>query len=300
MSHRFRPAALAALLLALGLSSAAAQNRTTDRAGLLVTPQWLRAHLAEPGLVILQVGQPATYAREHIAGARFVRLQDVSAPRDSTRPDLEMPEDDSLRADLERLGIGDNSRIVVVFSDEWMSPSTRVIFTLAYAGLAERASLLDGGLVAWKDAGFPVTADVPGPARGRVTLHVNRDLIVDHAYVQALRAGPHIRLIDARDSVFYAGPSRGDMPSGHIAGAVSLPFTTMANDSDVFYPRAELERRFQAAGVQPGDTVIAYCHIGQQATMLLFGARLTGHPVRLYDGSMHDWLERHLPIEGGR
>jgi thiosulfate/3-mercaptopyruvate sulfurtransferase len=54
---------------------------------------------------------------------------------------------------------------------------------------------------------------------------------------------------------------------------------------------------FDAAGVQPGDTVAAYCHVGGQATMVLLAARLLGHPVRLYDGSMADWNERTLPLE---
>jgi thiosulfate/3-mercaptopyruvate sulfurtransferase len=54
---------------------------------------------------------------------------------------------------------------------------------------------------------------------------------------------------------------------------------------------------FADAGVAPGDTVVAYCHIGQQATALLFAARIAGHPVKLYDGSFTEWEEKKLPIE---
>ncbi len=44
--------------------------------------------------------------------------------------------------------------------------------------------------------------------------------------------------------------------------------------------------------------VIGYCHIGQQATAMLFAARTLGHEVRLYDGSFEDW-SRHTeyPVE---
>ena len=61
---------------------------------------------------------------------------------------------------------------------------------------------------------------------------------------------------------------------------------------------AELRGLFTAAGVKPGDTVIAYCHIGQQATAALFAARTLGHKVLLYDGSFEDW-SRHdgFPVE---
>jgi thiosulfate/3-mercaptopyruvate sulfurtransferase len=45
--------------------------------------------------------------------------------------------------------------------------------------------------------------------------------------------------------------------------------------------------------------VITYCHIGQQATAVLFAARLLGHPVLLYDGSFEDWSRRDgWPVDG--
>ena len=51
------------------------------------------------------------------------------------------------------------------------------------------------------------------------------------------------------------------------------------------------------AGVEPNDTVVTYCHIGQQATATLFGALTLGHKVLLYDGSFEDWVRRDLPVE---
>jgi len=50
--------------------------------------------------------------------------------------------------------------------------------------------------------------------------------------------------------------------------------------------------------VQPRDTVVGYCHIGQQATGMLFAARSLGHPVLLYDGSFEDWsAHADYPVE---
>ena len=42
--------------------------------------------------------------------------------------------------------------------------------------------------------------------------------------------------------------------------------------------------------------MVGYCFIGQYATAMLFGARLLGHTVKLYDGSMQDWNNRGLPL----
>jgi hypothetical protein len=48
---------------------------------------------------------------------------------------------------------------------------------------------------------------------------------------------------------------------------------------------------FTAAGVKPGDTVVTYCHIGQQATAA-FAARTLGFKVLAYDGLFEDWSRR--------
>ena len=62
-------------------------------------------------------------------------------------------------------------------------------------------------------------------------------------------------------------------------------------------PADELAAIFKAAGVTQGDRVIAYCHIGQQATAVVFAARTLGIDAVLYDGSFEDWARRELPVE---
>lgn len=270
---------------------------------LLVDAPTLNARLHDPDLVILVVGPDEGYAKEHIPGSRFIRLNDLSTPMGRNMPPgtlaLEMPPEAQLRAALEARGISNRSRIVVVADSEWDSPATRVVLTLQYVGLGDRTALLDGGMTAWHKAGFPVTADVPAVSPGHLDTALLPALIVDAAYMTAHRSAPHVRLIDARDSVFYSGPGVRGHAGGHIPGAASLPFGSLFDaSSNDFLPRDTLEAKFKAAGVAPGDTVVAYCHVGQQATVVLFAARLLGHPVRLYDGSFQDWDLRKLPVEG--
>jgi thiosulfate/3-mercaptopyruvate sulfurtransferase len=55
---------------------------------------------------------------------------------------------------------------------------------------------------------------------------------------------------------------------------------------------------FKAAGIKPGDTVVSYCHIGQQATVIYFAAKRLGFTALLYDGSWDEWSRKpDLPIE---
>jgi len=49
--------------------------------------------------------------------------------------------------------------------------------------------------------------------------------------------------------------------------------------------------------VKAGDHVMVYCHVGQQATAVIFAARTLGIDAQLYDGSFQDWSKRGLPVE---
>ena len=289
---------LALVLAAAGPLTAA------PRDGLVVGAAWLAQHLADPDLVLLHVGDKSEYDARHIPGARYVALSDISVSgQNGTGLTLEMPPAEDLRARLAALGISDHSRIVVYYGKDWVSPTTRVIFTLDYAGLGSATSLLDGGMDAWTRDGHDVTAVVPPPRTGTLSPRETRPLIVDAAYVKAHLRTPQTAIVDARDTAFYDGSKTGGRSesqhrTGHIAGAHSVPFSSLTNDQLKVRPTEELAEIFAKAGVQPHDTVVAYCHIGQQATAVIFAARLLGHPVLLYDGSFEDW-SRHpdYPVE---
>lgn len=276
------------------------------RAALFVSVEWLASHLRDPNLVLLHVGNPAEYPAAHIPGARLVNLADISVgDRTGRGLALEMPGADTLRARLSALGIADDSRIVLYYGKDWVSPTTRVHLTLAYAGLGANASILDGGMAAWTAAGHPTTAEVPVPVVGALSPLTVRNFVVDAAYVQSMIGRPGISIVDARDTAFYSGSRSGGSPpaphrAGHIAGARSVPFSTLTDASLRVRSTAELAAAFAAAGVGPRDVIIGYCHIGQQATALLTAARALGHPVLLYDGSFQDWSARsEMPVETG-
>jgi thiosulfate/3-mercaptopyruvate sulfurtransferase len=278
-----------------GLLYMAALPVTAADADLLVDANWLNQHLADPDLVLLHVGDDGDYAKAHIPGARFVTLDDISVS-EHTREGLmlEMPAAEDLRVRLEKLGISDTSRVVVYYGKDWVSPSTRVVFTLQYAGLGARTSLLDGGMAAWVKQGGKPTRDVPPAKTGTLATLKTQPLIVDADYVRGNLATPGVAIVDGRASVFYDGIQIGGAHGhthfkGHIRGAHSVPFTAVTDDDLHLRSTAELKTLFDEAGIKPGDTVIGYCHIGQQATAMLFAARLLGHPIKLYDGSFQDW-----------
>jgi thiosulfate/3-mercaptopyruvate sulfurtransferase len=299
-----KPLNLFTLCLVLLLSLGTAQAAADARSALVVDAAWLAGHIDDANLVLLHVGDADDYAGAHIPGARLVSLDDVSIS-EHTRDGLmlEMPAAEDLRARLEKLGIAADSRIVVYYAEDWVSPATRIVFTLQYAGLDERTALLDGGMAAWKKHGGALGKAAPREELGKAALRAKpgslaaldtQALIVDADYVRANLDTPGIAIVDARAPVYYDGIERGGAHgqkdlAGHIKGARSIPYTSLTDAQLRLRPQAELRALFDQAGVKPGDTVIGYCHIGQQATAVLFAARLLGHPVRLYDGSFQDW-----------
>lgn len=293
---------LTTLTLAAILCGHTAHAQQADaRTRMLIAPAELAASLDDPNLVLLHVGDKAEYDAAHIPGARYVSLRDLSVAEGTLV--LQMPEAADLKTRLEALGISDDSRVVVYFGKDWISPSTRVVFTIAHAGV-ESVALLDGGMPAWTKAGHPATDVVPSPRAGRLTRIAPREDIVDAAFLQKKIGQPGFALIDARDAEFYDGTREGGprdlRKAGHIAGAISVPFSSVATADLTLKPRAELEAVFSKAGVKPGDTLVTYCHIGQQATAVLFAARSLGYRVLLYDGSFEDWVRRGLPVTSGK
>lgn len=268
---------------------------------LIVTTAWLADHLSDKGLVLFQIGDPRSkpaYDEGHIPGAQFLNpFQELSTARVQGALTLELPSAEVLDSVLESKGISNDSRIVLYSARQYFTPTSRTLFTLEYAGLAGRVSILDGGLELWKSEGRAVSTDVPTLAPGHFTVHPTSALVADAGYVSANLDGTKVRILDARDTAFYNGRETGQGRNGHISGAVSMPFATMVDSSGKFLSPSVLKAQFAAAGVQSGQTVVTYCHIGQQASLVWFIARVLGYDAKLYDGSFQDWAARaDLPV----
>ena len=288
-----------------GASTATAQAPDpAARERLVVTGAWLNQHANDPDVVLLHVGRRETYDAGHIPNARFVDYASTLATSaGDSGLTLEMLPADTLRERLAALGISDNSRVVVYHSDNQWTQSTRVMLTLDYAGLAN-VSWLDGGQAAWTAAGGKLSTDAPTPKPGTLSALKLRPVVTDAEFVKAHLNTPSYAIVDSRAPAFYDGTRTGGRPgaehkTGHIAGAVNVPFDSFTSTDGQLKPSAEIAAAFSSAGVKPGDTVVTYCHIGQQATATLFAARTLGYKVMLYDGSFEDWSKRNLPVETG-
>jgi len=263
----------------------------------IVSTQWLADHLNDPNVVVLHLASiRRDYTTGHIPGARFLWFNDV-AP---SNPDLntELPSVAHLDSLFESLGVSDNS-LIVVYGQTITPIVARVFMTLDYLGAGDRAAVLDGGLTAWKSDGRPVSTETPKVARGKFTPRVHSDVVVNADFVKANIDKPGIRILDARTPNFYSGEGGGGPRPGHVQSAQNIPFTSLTDSTGKMKDRAAISGLFTAAGVQPTDRVVTYCHVGQQASLLFLAAKYVGIKPSLYDGSFEDWSSRDdTPIVG--
>jgi thiosulfate/3-mercaptopyruvate sulfurtransferase len=293
---RFLPACLALGQLANGAPACGGHG---DRNTMLVTTSWLADHLKDPNLVILGVGQDGDYEKGHIPGSLFVKYMDTHLMKSPAGLTVELPPMSELADTFGKLGVTNDSHVVLYMTNDWVSPTTRVFLTLDAMGLGDHTSILDGGLTAWTKEGRPVTTDVPSVKRGKLEPCAQNDVIVDLNYMKSNLHHPGVDIIDARIEAHHSG---AEVPKnsrvGHIPGASSLPFEKLVDDNNKLKPAAELKAILDAAGVKPGDRVVSYCYIGQRATVIYFVARYLGYDARLYDGSWEEWNKHtELPTE---
>lgn len=264
----------------------------------LVSTQWLEAELGASDLSILDAttflpgtgrDARAEFEAEHIPGAMFVDIKDVS-DSDNSVPHM-LPPEHQFASRMRALGLGDGQR-VVVYDNSPLHSAARIWWMLRIFG-ARDVALLDGGLSKWKAEGRPLERGRPEVRPGHFTPSLDRDAAVDKTYMLSIVGNEALEIVDARGAARFAGEDaepRPGMGSGHIPGSKNLPQGALFRADNSWKQGEELRAAFEAAGVDLDKPMITTCGSGVTAAVLLFGAHLLGKDdVRLYDGSWSEW-----------
>jgi len=267
---------------------------------ILVSGDWLAAHLRDPKLVLLHVamlhsGEP----KRLLPGARVIDYHALT--EDKGDLPVELPTIARLSEALRTAGVSDDSH-VILYGEGAPHIAARAFVTLDYLG-HERVSVLDGGLEAWVAEKRPIVEKPVAGAAGRFTARPREDRFVSADWIKAHLDDPKTTLIDARPADEYTGrrDQRG-LRGGHIPGAYNLYFLDLVSSSEI--PRlkdlAYVKGRFAEAGAAPGGTLVNYCFIGMRASYTYLVARHLGYDARFYDPSWAEWGRRaDLPAVAG-
>ena len=267
--------------------------------GPIVSPEWLREHLDDANLRIVDFrwyllggkGRDA-YAQGHIPGAVFVDLEAVTGHEGGGRHPL--PTGAQFEEEMQKAGISAATR-VVAYDDAGGSIASRLWFLLSWFG-HDAEAVLDGGIGAW---GEVLTAEIPNVRRGTFrSSEPDRSKILDFDDVRKLAGVP---LLDARAGERYRGEKEPvDPKAGHIPGALSAAWAENLRPDGRFKSPEELRGRFADLGVDGENGAVVYCGSGVNATHDLLAMELAGLTNgRLYAGSWSDWSEHDAPVATG-
>jgi thiosulfate/3-mercaptopyruvate sulfurtransferase len=295
-----RFAAIRLLALALAVAGGFASSAFGAAVEPLVSPQWLKAHLTDSDVVVLDIrsaldgGGAQAYANGHIPGAVHSDYDKGGWRVTRNGIPFMLPEPSRLEALIGELGIDEDSHVVVVAAGVHVldfGAAARVYWTLKAAG-HPRVSILDGGFAAWKaDPSHPIETGVKRPAPKIFTVVLDHGLIAQVEEVEGASKSGAATLLDARPAPFFAGKQKAPAAKayGHIPGALNLDSASFYDPStNRLRPKPELAA---IAASLPQSPVVSYCNTGHWAATNWFvlSEILGRQNVKLYYGSMVEW-----------
>ncbi|MGB5740535.1 MAG: sulfurtransferase [Woeseia sp.] len=233
------------------------------------------------------------YLKSHIQGAVYAHLDDdLAAPITASSGRHPLPAAEQFVATLERLGISNDSQ-VVVYDAAAGGIAARLWWMLRWLG-HDAVAVLDGGYAAWTAAGKPLETTVPEREQGSFTPRERSGwVITTEELASQLAEGRPPTLVDAREAPRYRGEQEPiDTAAGHIPGAVNQPFAQNLAADGRWRSSADLAQSWRALfGGEPPAGWAVMCGSGVTACHLALAAERAGlSPPRLYAGSWSEWI----------
>jgi thiosulfate/3-mercaptopyruvate sulfurtransferase len=279
------------------------------RGNALITVQELKRLIdaKDPRLVVLAAENSVEYHLGHIPGSHQVDRPAIEAPPETQHGVSGNIIDAAGFSRLTRgLGVNRDS-IVVVYDSRY--DATRLWWAFSYYGKGD-VRVLDGGVKAWRNAGYPVDLLAPAaPARigtfvARVSLP---SLRVDTPEIVAAQISKNAQIWDNRDLKEFSGEElkKGALRAGRIPGSSHSNWTVFKNKENQaeWLTAAEIQPLLQKLGYERSKEQYFYCQSGVRSTQALFTLYLSGWPLEKlhnYDSSWIGWSrDKNLPLVTG-
>jgi len=277
----------------------------------LISAEELASRLGSPGWVVVDCrfdltdpsAGKAAWLDCHIPGAVFADLDrllsgPISEERGGRHP---LPEPEALCVGLGLLGIHNDSQVVVYDSGAGMLAG-RLWWLLRWLG-HEQVAVLDGGLNAWLEGGFEITAAPPEPAPCEFHGEAGSMPVLNAEQVAAGIADGSLVVVDVRAEERFRGDAEPlDKVAGHVPGALNLPVGRNLSAAGRYRRPDELAALYEESLPDTDPSALAFmCGSGVSACHSLLALELIGWSgAALYAGSWSDWIsDPHRPIASG-
>jgi thiosulfate/3-mercaptopyruvate sulfurtransferase len=256
---------------------------------VLVDTEWVLAHLADPGVRVIDVSsKPEVYDEGRLPGASYVQWNTQLVNPDN-HVEGQLLSADALSELMSSLGVS-NAHTVVFYDNTNNLFAARAYWVLKYYGHAD-VRIYNGGRKKWLADGNELTTEAAAVTAGDYLAgDPDPQIATDWEYVLKSIDDPSVRYCDARRPTEYAGEEMMSERGGRIPGAVNVEWSRTIQEDGTFLDAQALAELYQAAGFTPDQEIITYCQSGVRGAHTWFVlSELLGYPrVRNYDGS---WVE---------
>ena len=265
----------------------------------IVSTEWLSRNINDPNLVVLDGTYHLPTANrnaceefplKHIEGAVFFNIDDI-ADADNVLPHM-LPSDEVFSEKVGALGINNEKR-VVVYDVYGMQSAARTWWMFHFFG-HENVAVLDGGLPKWIKEGNQISSSPVTPLTTTFVCNRQPQLVKNLNEIKEIVEGGQGQIIDARSLGRFNGTEpepRANMRSGHMPGAISLPFTEFLDpDSKTYISSEKITHLIEKLNIDLNQPITTTCGSGVTACALSLGLFLIGKTdVAVYDGSWSEW-----------
>ena len=252
---------------------------------MLVSVDWLKEHLSDPDIVILDSRPKTMFLDGHLMNAQSLSIEQVIR-FDEFGSNLVIEPKKIVKL-FGSLGI-DESKTVLLIGDA-MDPSVaRIVWTFLYFG-HEKTFLLNSNSSDLQKHGFELKHLTKIPKPAKFSPKINHNIRIESDYLK-----DHLtdfEILDARSPQEFMG--------GHLPNSKLIPFTEgIGYDGNLFRSKEFLDDLFLQNKISKEKEIVCYCMHGHRASNLFLQLKIAGFEnVKLYDGSFVEWNGKKLPLE---
>ena len=252
-----------------------------------VSADWVSERIGDPAYLVIDPRSAMRYLMGHLRTAVSVPYKKMQGADGGLGP----PE--QLAAVFGGAGLADDT-VPVLYDHQDGRNAAMAAWVLELLG-RDDVHIMDLLYESWKEQGREVLYRPVVTKSKSFTPRLDPSIRAEIGDV-ANRSG--VTLLDTRTLEEFRGEAEMDDRPGHIPGAVHLPHSELTGQNGrLLLDKSLLDHRLSAAGITPGDPVIAYCRSGVRASVSYLAMKHAGYNVRLYDGSYSEWMDSGHPVE---